>query len=77
MNKFEEVAMVGPSLAESDTRCLHTCNLLDAEQSHVADASPARPQPRPLCRYQLDGSICIIMNNNNHWLPRRPHGNMK
>ena len=27
MNLFEEVAMVGPSLAESDTRCLHTCNL--------------------------------------------------
>ena len=39
----KEVAMVGPSLAESDTRCLHTCNLLDAERSHVADASHVPP----------------------------------
>ena len=51
MNLFEEVAMVGPSLAESDTRCLHTCSLLDAEQSHVADAShvpPPAAAPLPL-----------------------------
>ena len=27
MNLFEEVAMVGPSMARYDTRCLHTCNL--------------------------------------------------